>query len=132
MKYTAKQYAKALMDALETRSPKDQDKILDNFVEVLARNSDLKLYDDISQEFHKLELKAKGITQANVTTAHPLGADAEKKLVKELNEFIKGKVEIKKKVDANLIGGVVVQLEDTLIDASVKRSLEDLKNNLET
>lgn len=130
MKYTAKQYAEALMDSLQTVNPKEQDKILDNFVEVLAKSGDVKLFGEISSEFHKLELKAKGITQANVATAHPLSSESEKKLVKELNEFIKGRVEIKKRIDEKLIGGVVIQIEDTLIDASIKRSLENLKNNL--
>ena len=44
--------------------------------------------------------------------------------------MVKGKVELKKKIDENILGGVVIKMDDTLIDASVKRSLEDLKKDL--
>jgi F-type H+-transporting ATPase subunit delta len=131
MKFSPKQYAEALYDSISKVKPSDQDKVLDNFVSVLAANGDLKLYDNIAEEFHKLELKEKGVTQATVTSAKGLNADNEKRIIKELNDLVKGKVELKKKIDENVIGGVVIQLEDTLIDASVKRSLQDLKNNLE-
>ena len=130
MKFTAKQYAQALFDSITSTNPKDQENVLDNFVEVLAQNNDLKLFDQISEEFHKLELKEKGKIQAEVTTATPLTPSSEKNLIHELNELVKSQVELKKRVDENIVGGVVIQIEDTVIDASVKKSLEDLKNNL--
>ncbi len=130
MKISPKQYATALHDTLSTTAPKDHDTVLDKFVQVLARNNDLKLFENISGEFHKIELASKGKIQAQVTTAQPLGAAEEKELIHELNELIGKKVELKKKVDAGIVGGVVVQVEDTVIDGSTKRALEDLKNNL--
>ncbi|HYE22218.1 MAG TPA: ATP synthase F1 subunit delta [Verrucomicrobiae bacterium] len=131
MKPSAKQYAQALFETLQSTNPKDQNQVLENFVKALAENNDLKMFDQIEEEFHRLELAAKGTTMANVTSAKPLAVDSEKQLVSHLNELVKGKVELKKKIDENLIGGVVIQMEDTVIDASVKRSLEDLKSNLE-
>src|SRR6185503_19791597 len=131
MKFNAKQYAKALFDALSETTPKDQNRVLHNFVQVVGKHGDLKLFEQISEEFHKLELKNRGETLAEVTTAHPLGTDEEKQLIKELNNYVNGEVELKKKIDSNLIGGVVVRLEDTVIDASVQKSLRDLKTNLE-
>lgn len=130
MKYSAKQYAEALFDSLSVTAPKDQDRVLENFVTTLAQNNDLRLFDLIAEEFHRIELKAKGQTLAKVTTATPLTAQAEKNIIKQLNEAIKGKVEIQKKIDKDLVGGVLIQMEDVQIDASVKHSLENLKNNL--
>jgi F-type H+-transporting ATPase subunit delta len=130
MKYSVKQYAEALYDSVGGTHPKDQEKVLDNFVKILVQNNDLRLFDQIADEFHKLELAAKGKTQAEVTSAEPLTPHSEKQLIEQLNHLVKGDVELKKKVDKDLIGGVVVRLEDTVIDASVKRNLEDLKNNL--
>ncbi len=130
MKFSAKQYATALFDALNGAAPNDHDKVLDNFVKLLAKNNDLKKFEEISEEFHKIELKLKGETVAEVTTARPLDHDTEKQLVKDLNELVKGKVELKKKVDAGIVGGVIIQMEDTVIDASVKRTLENLKSDL--
>jgi F-type H+-transporting ATPase subunit delta len=130
MKFTPKQYAQVLYETLSSTNPKDHDRLLDNFAAALAENNDLRMYPVIAEEFEKLELKEKGITVANVTSAKPLTKDTERHLIKELNSYIHGKVELKKKVDEQVLGGVIIQMEDTLIDASVRRSLDELKNNL--
>lgn len=118
------------MDSLSDTSPKDQEKVLDNFVKVLAENNDLRLFDQIEQEFHKLDLAKQGIKQVEVTSAHPLNKENEKAILDELNKLVKGKVELKKEVDERLIGGVVIRMEDQVIDASVKNQLEQLKETL--
>jgi len=130
MKFTPKQYAQALIEALQDTSPKDQEKVLDNFVKVLAENNNLRLFDQISQEFHTLDLAKKGIVQATATSAHPINKENEKAIIEELNKLAKKKIELKTKVDENLIGGIIIQMEDQMIDASVKNQLEQLKNNL--
>jgi F-type H+-transporting ATPase subunit delta len=130
MKYSAKQYAQALMDSLSVTDPKDTDKVLDNFVKVLAEHNDLRMYDQISEEFHKIELEKKGIKQVEITSAMPLSKQAEAEIVDKLNQIVKGQIEVSKKIDERLIGGVVVRLEDQVLDASVKNNLENLKKEL--
>lgn len=130
MRFSAKQYAKALMDVLSDTDPKDTDKVLDNFARTLSENSDLRLYDQIAEEFHKLELAQQGIRQVEVKSAKPLNRENEKIILEELNKLVKGRIELKKSIDERLIGGVVIQMEDQVLDASVKNQLEQLKNNL--
>jgi F-type H+-transporting ATPase subunit delta len=130
MKFSAKQYAEALMDSLNDTDPKDNDKILDNFVSVLAANNDLRLFDEIASEFHKLELAKKGIKEVEVTSAHPLNKENELQILHELNKLAKGNYEIKKKIDEQILGGVVIRLDDKMLDASVKNDLEQLKKDL--
>lgn len=130
MKYSAKNYAQALMESLESADPKDENQILDNFVKILAENNDIRLFEQISDEFHKLDLKKKGISQAEVITAHPISRENEQQIIQQLNKIVKGNLELKKKVDEQLIGGVVIRVDDQLIDASVKNNLEQLKKEL--
>jgi F-type H+-transporting ATPase subunit delta len=130
MKFSANQYAQALYDSLEGTDPKDIDLVLNNFVEVLAANNDVKLYDDIETKFHKLELEKKGKKLAEVTTSKPLSRENERDIIDELNKLIKNDVELKKKIDERILGGVVVRVDDKLIDASVKNDLEELKKDL--
>ena len=130
MKYSAKQYSQALMETLESTNPKDQDHVLDNFVKVLAENNDIRLFEEISVEFHKLELAKKGIKQAEITTAHPTNKENEQQIIHELNKLVKGNLELKKKIDERIIGGVIVRMDDQMLDTSVKNSLEQLKNDL--
>src|SRR3989338_8278666 len=93
---SAKNYAKALFDSLQETAPNDQDKVLDNFVKLLAANNDLRLFSEIESEFHKMELGQKGIKEAEVTTAKPLSRQNEQQIVVELNKLVDSKVELKK------------------------------------
>ena len=130
MKIAAKDYAKALIEIIEQTNPKDQDMVLDNFVQVLTENNDIRLFDEIADEFHKQELAKKGIKQIEVTSAHPINKANEQEIIHELNKLVKGNYELKKEIDEKLIGGVVIRMDDQMIDASVKNNLEQLKNEL--
>lgn len=130
MKLTAKQYAQTLYESLQDTTAKDHDKILDNFAKALALNNDLEMMDEISSEYEKLDKAGKGIKIAEVTSATPLEKSTEKQIIEHLNGMVKGKVELRKKVDEKILGGVVIKMDDTLIDASVKKSLEELKTGL--
>ncbi len=121
----AQEYAQALYEAIHEVRPEDHDKVLENFVKILGQSGDIGMYDQIEEEYKKLEGAAKGIKQVTITSAHPVNS---KQLVKELNDIVGDKVEVKEKIDQSLIGGVVVRVDDTLIDASVKNSLNNLKN----
>ncbi|MDP4000855.1 MAG: ATP synthase F1 subunit delta [bacterium] len=130
MRFTPKQLAIALQQALETSRPEDSDKVLDNFVAVLKENKALHMFEQASAEFHKLELEEKGIKEVVVKSAKPLNKSNEQEIVNAMNKIVNSKVELKKQIDESLIGGVLVSVDDTVIDASVKNQLEQLKNNL--
>lgn len=130
MKFTSQQYASALYDAVHETSSKDHDLVLDNFVKVLAQAGDLGKYQEIEKEYKLLEMKEKGISSAEVTTAKDIEINSG--LIKQLNEIIGNKVEVKQKVDEGIVGGVIVRVDDTLIDASVKTQLENLNTQLKS
>lgn len=132
MKYTPRQYAQAFFEALHATRDSDHKKILDNFAAMLAQNGDLGKFTEIEQAFLAHEKTAKGIKTADVTTARKLSSSEEHQLITELNDYLETKVELKQKIDEGILGGVIVQVEDELIDGSIKRNLQDLKNNLAT
>jgi F-type H+-transporting ATPase subunit delta len=65
-----------------------------------------------------------------VRSAVPLTADQVDRLTKALNEATGKQVEVKVTVDPSLLGGIVAQVGDTVIDGSVRTRLEQLKNAL--
>ena len=132
MKYTVPQYAQALYEALHGTKDMDHEKILDNFARLLQQNGDLGKFSQIEEAFVKHEKTAKGIKAADVITARKLSGTEQEKLIRELNDYLGTKVDLKKKVDEGILGGVIIQVEDKLIDGSIKRNLQDLKNNLAT
>ena len=125
-KFSPTQYAQALYDSIAETAPKDHDLVMDRFVKLLAANGDLGKHTEIENEYKRLENKAKGIAEVDVTFAQ----EHNTKLLSELNDIVKGKAEYKTKIDDGIVGGVIVRVDDTLIDASVKTQLNDLNSQL--
>lgn len=128
MKLTSQQYAQALFDAVAETDPKDHEAVLDNFVRILKQNGDLGKYEEIDAEFRKLKLASQGIQEAKITVAKDI--EINHTIISELNKAVNGKLEIKQKIDESIVGGVVVRVDDTLIDASVKTQLDKLNQSL--
>lgn len=128
MKYSLKQYAQSLYEAFQETKDKDHDKIIANFVEILKSNGDLAYYEKIINEFEIYQRKAKGIKEVEVTAAKE--GVVNDKLIHELNKIVGKDIVLKQKVDDSLVGGVTIKVEDTLIDASVKNQLNNLRNDL--
>lgn len=128
MKYSSEQYANALFEALSEVGPKDHDTVIENFIALLQEQNELEHYEAIIEAYERLEQEKRGIQPATVTVARDMKLTGG--LLEELNSLAKKKLEITTQVDESIIGGVVIRMDDTLIDASVKTQLEQLKNSL--
>ena len=126
---TPKQYAQALFEAVKETRPKDHDIVLDNFVKILADNGHLSMCDKIMEECRCLEMEVKGITQAEITLSRDMKIDSA--IIAELEHIVKSKLELKIKVDEGIVGGMIVRIGDTLIDASVKTQLQNFRKTLD-
>ncbi|MGH9215255.1 MAG: ATP synthase F1 subunit delta [Acidimicrobiales bacterium] len=65
---------------------------------------------------------------AEVRSAVPLTDDQRDRLAKALEDATGKKIEVKVVVDPSVLGGIVAQVGDTVIDGSVRRRLDQLKN----
>ena len=130
MKFTHKQYAQALHEALVETSPKDQDTIIENFIEILKQKGDLAEYEKIVAAYESYDKELKGIIDVEVTTATDASVSTNKAFIDELNAIVGKDIAIQHKIDNNLIGGVVIKAGDTLIDGSIKHNLENLHKTL--
>ncbi|MCM1416177.1 MAG: ATP synthase F1 subunit delta [bacterium] len=73
----------------------------------------------------------KGIGIAKVTTAVPLKDDQHKMIEKKLLDTTKYQsMEIHYGVDASLIGGMVIQIGDRVVDSSISTKLSELQKDL--
>jgi F-type H+-transporting ATPase subunit delta len=66
---------------------------------------------------------------AEVRSAVPLTDDQRERLAKALNQATGKQVEVKVVIDPSVLGGVVAQVGDTVIDGSVRSRLDQLKNS---
>lgn len=128
MKFTVKQYAQSLMEVLENTAPKQQDRVIDNFINILQTNGDSSAYEKIVAEVEKLMNEYVETSKVTITTAGDTNVTPS--LLKELNQFSKSKMEVTKVTDEEILGGVVIRVDDTLIDASLKTQLDNLEESL--
>lgn len=128
MKLNAEQYAQALWEAVSQTAEKDHGLIVERFLHVLKQNGDINIWDKIENHFHELTLRQKGIHTAKLITAREM--DLHKNDLDILNLLAGKKLEIKKHINEDLVGGVVMQVDDMLIDASIKSQIDKLSEEL--
>ena len=102
------------------------------FLRILVNKGREPYLPEIADEFIAQYKKIKGISTVKVTTAQPLTADNLAALQAKLSgsAATAGEVEIQTAVDADLIGGFILELDDKIYDASVAQKLEAVKRGL--
>lgn len=83
----------------------------------------VEAYDDLCDA-------AEGVQQIMVKTAVPLGDAEAEALASSFEKKLGGKVRLKSAVDKSLIGGITVQIGDTVYDASIAQQLYSLQQTL--
>jgi F-type H+-transporting ATPase subunit delta len=84
----------------------------------------------ILDELSTLAAESRNSVVAEVRSAVPLDATQREELARALSKATDKSVEVKVLVDPSLIGGVVAKVGDTVIDGTVKRRLEQLKEQV--
>lgn len=129
MSFTISQYAQALFEALHEVDSKGHDIVIDNFVHVLEQHNDLGKFEAVIAEYEALDKKHNGVRTAEITLARD--AHISKGIIEDLNRIAGAKLEMRQHVDEGIVGGMVIKIDDTLIDASVKGKLDTLRQHLE-
>lgn len=81
-------------------------------------------------EFHRLADRARGRSQVQVWSATPLSDDQSSRLRSALEQRTGKSIVLHLNVDPELLGGVVVQVGDTIIDGSIRNKLTQLRQLL--
>lgn len=102
------------------------------FVGVLNQNGRLGILPAVNAEYQKLRDIAAGRVRVTVTSAVPLDPDQSARLEKALAEKLSGTPVVTVTVDPDILGGLVVQVGDTVTDSSVRTRLNNLRTHLTT
>lgn len=105
---------------------------LDNFLLLCVRNNRAEYLQKISLAYVELYREAHEIAHVVITTAVPM-PDEEIAAITSLVKRRLGAMtlEIEKAVDPGLIGGFTVKINGLMLDASVKRELNDMRLKLQ-
>ncbi|MGN0598053.1 MAG: ATP synthase F1 subunit delta [Ruminiclostridium sp.] len=101
-----------------------------NFIRVLCQADRLDRFGGILTCFNALYNEKFGIADIVVTTSVPLSDSLREKVIKRMEQVTGKKINMTERVDKSIIGGIVVNYGDTLIDGSVKARLDALKSEI--
>lgn len=87
---------------------------------------------EIREEYDRLDDQAAGRVRAVATSAVPLSEADRERLVADLSKRFQKEVRLQTRVDPSILGGLVVQVGDQVIDASVQTRLQQLRRQLAT
>ncbi|MFO8235071.1 MAG: ATP synthase F1 subunit delta [Bacteroidales bacterium] len=105
-------------------------KITLDFISLIIRNRREHYLKDIFRNFTDLYNKDQGIKAAAITTAVSLEAEEEiavKNFIKK--NFNAKEINLKVNIDKDIIGGFIIQVNDQLLDVSVRHQLELIRKN---
>ncbi len=98
-----------------------------NFLKILCEKKLVHIFSDCVKLYEKLYYKENNIEKVTVITAVDLDDNLREKLVKKLEAEYQKTIVAEYRVDKNIIGGIIVQTENSQTDASVRARLDTIK-----
>ena len=101
-----------------------------NFLKLIARNRRLYAAPDMIKAFRALLARHRGQASAEVTSALSLTEGQLRALQTALKAALHKDVQLDQKVDATLLGGLVVKVGRRMVDSSLRTKLNSLKQTM--
>jgi len=102
-------------------------KLTMDFMILLITRRREALLKGIFQDFINLKKEKDGIVDVEVKTSVTLNDEEKLKMKQKIDSYTKLKSNLSYEIDSSIIGGFVAKINDTILDASIKRQLERLK-----
>ncbi|MCF8474695.1 MAG: F0F1 ATP synthase subunit delta [Emcibacter sp.] len=103
------------------------DKLVANFIGVVAHNGRLDQLENIISEFNRILSHHNGEVSASVVTAHKLTKTQLDALKAKLKSMVGSDVNVETNLDEGLLGGMVVKIGSRMIDSSLTTKLANLE-----
>ena len=105
-------------------------KIVRNFLFVVIDHQRTQLLPEIFESFQEVVRERQGVAEAEIFSPAALNDAQKKEMTQALEKLTGKKVETKFSLDANLLGGVLVRVGDTIYDGSLRNQLNALREQL--
>jgi F-type H+-transporting ATPase subunit delta len=97
---------------------------------LLMEKKRLGVLDQIIESFELMLEEHRGIVRAEVTTATALPEKLEQELVRKLERRTGKIVRLGKRIDAAILGGMMVRIGDRIMDRSIRRTFDEIRERL--
>jgi F-type H+-transporting ATPase subunit delta len=106
------------------------DDIIRNFLAVLIENHRMPALMRIRREFDRLWREANKMLPVQITSAVPLDESVHARIGEEIGRQTGRKVELSANVDPDVLGGIVLRVGNSILDASIRTRLERLRKQV--
>lgn len=98
-----------------------------SFLSILCEKGRTVLFSECAEEFRKLYEESKNVSFARVYSAVPLSENQKGALQSKLENTSGHSVKMECFIDKTLLGGVLIDMDGTQIDGTLKRRLQEIK-----
>ena len=116
-------------DGLE-RAVTDADPVVLNFLELLIEKHRMPVIFRIRSNFDRLWEDENQLLPVEITSAVELDESVAKQLGDRIAEQTGRKVELSSRVEPEILGGIVVQVGNSVLDASIRNRLDQLRRQV--
>jgi ATP synthase F1 delta subunit len=108
----------------------DADPAIVNFLETLLERHRMPVVFRIRDEFQRLWDTENRLLPVEVTSAVDLDEATVKSIGERIGEQTGQRVELTSKVDPSILGGIVLRVGNSILDASIKHRLDQLRKHV--
>jgi len=101
-----------------------------SFVSLITKNGRENILVEIAASFQDQVKAYKGIVPVTLVSSKKLDETTVNAILAKVKPAVKGEIELTEKIDEEILGGFVVKIGNTQVDASVANQLKNLKQRL--
>jgi len=106
------------------------DPVFDKFIDLVLENNRVDLLHFIALKYVDVYRKNKNIFAAKLTTAIKIDLETEKSLIKVIENYTNGTLELDKTLNPDILGGFALEVDNTRWDATIAGQLSKIKKGL--
>ena len=103
-----------------------------NVLQLMVERGRFTALPELRQAYDALAVVEEGVVEVEVVSAAELSPETEKKIAARVQEATGRRVELARRVDPSIIGGLVLRIGDVIVDGSVKARIRRLRRRLAT
>lgn len=112
------------------RTVQGADEIVVNFLELLLENHRMPVVFRIRREFDALWREENRLLPVQVTSAVELDEDVARRIGEAIGERTGERVDLTTVVDPDILGGIVLRVGNSILDASIRNRLDHLRREV--
>jgi F-type H+-transporting ATPase subunit delta len=112
------------------RAVTDPDESVRNFLELLLENHRMPVVFRVRRELDRLWEDVNQLLPVQITSAVELDASVAERVAEEIGRQTGRRVQLTSTVDPDVIGGLVLRVGNSILDASIRTRLESLRKQV--